>query len=155
MAFLLFTFQYRIVYTFIGMKNEWATIKDSKLYVGSHGKEIVSKNGLNVTGYSNMWVKVIDQNGAIKNLNWTENFIKLRAAFGIHFPGYMTHESCVWSDVHNRWFFLPRKASMEPFSYVDDERKATNVLLSATSNFDDIKVYDFIKLYILNSNHSY
>jgi soluble calcium-activated nucleotidase 1 len=122
------------------MKNEWATVKDSKLYVGSHGKEIVSSDGLTVTDRGLMWVKIIDKDGSIQHLNWTENFVKVRAAIDIHFPGYMTHEAVVWSDIHQRWFFLPRKASIDPFDQSTDEQKATNVLLSATPAFDDIKV---------------
>lgn len=122
------------------MKNEWATVKDAKLYVGSHGQERVKPNGLETFSLVNMWVKVIDRDGAVKHLNWTDNYIRVRAAFGIHFPGYMTHESCVWSDVHRLWFFLPRKASVEPFDDRTDERKATNVLLTATPGFEQVKV---------------
>lgn len=122
------------------MKNEWATVKDSKLYVGTHGKEMVSSDGLKVTSTSQMWVKTIDKNGAVKHLDWTENFIKLRAAVGINFPGYMTHEACEWSEVHGRWFFLPRKASTEPFNQETDEHKGTNFLLMASPDFNDIKV---------------
>lgn len=130
-----------------GMKSEWATIKDSKLYVGSHGIELVSKDNYSkVLDRSNMWIKVIDQNGVIQNLNWTDNFIKLRSALGIDFPGYITHESALWSDYQNLWFFLPRKASMQRYSPIEDEQKGTNVLLSATSDFEDIKVYDNIIL---------
>ncbi|XP_050424374.1 soluble calcium-activated nucleotidase 1-like [Adelges cooleyi] len=121
-------------------KNEWATVKGKNLYVGTHGKELVSKDGLKVTSQANMWIKVITVDGGVKHVNWTQNFIKLRAAFGIHFPGYMTHESCVWSNVHGRFFFLPRKASTDKYDFSADERKATNVLLSASPNFSDIKV---------------
>lgn len=128
--------------TYAGIKGEWATVKDSELYVGTHGKELVSQNGT-VVDPVNMWVKVIDKAGAVRHLNWTDNYLKVREAFGIHFPGYMTHESCVWSDVHGRWFFLPRKASVEPFDHKADERKATNVLLAATPDFLDIQVRRF------------
>jgi soluble calcium-activated nucleotidase 1 len=123
------------------MKNEWATVKDSKLYVGSHGKEMPDRNGqLSEKSYASMWVKTIDQYGSVKHLNWTENFVKVRAAVGIQYPGYMTHEACVWSDVHGRWFFLPRKASAEQYEYKADENKGTNVLLMATPDFNDVTV---------------
>lgn len=133
-----------------GMKNEWATVKNSKLYVGSHGKEMVPKN--QVIDKSTMWVKVIDKSGSVQHVDWTENFIKVRAAIGIQFPGYMTHEAVVWSDLHNRWFFLPRKASVDPFDPLTDERKATNVLLSASPDFDDIKV---VRIGEIVPNHGY
>ncbi|XP_025207929.1 apyrase-like [Melanaphis sacchari] len=135
-----------------GMKNEWATVKGSKLYVGSHGKEMVTEDGKTVTDLGLMWVKTIDKFGSIKHLNWTENFIKVRAAINIHFPGYMTHEAVEWSDVHQRWFFLPRKASENPFDPLIDEKKATNVLLSATPDFNDIKV---VRIGNLVPDHGY
>lgn len=123
---------------FIGFKNEWATVKGSKLYVGTHGQEfVVNQKPVN---WDRMWVKTINRDGVVKHLNWTDNYIKLRAAFGIHFPGYMTHESCVWSNVHKRWFFLPRKASVDSYDSQEDYRKATNILLSATSNFEPSKI---------------
>jgi len=134
------------------MKNEWATVKDSKLYVGSHGKEMVTSDGLTVTDRGLMWVKIIDKSGSVQHLNWTENFVKVRAAIDIHFPGYMTHEAVVWSDIHQRWFFLPRKASVDAFDQSTDEQKATNVLLSATPAFDDIKV---VRIGQLVPNHGY
>ncbi|XP_015377498.1 PREDICTED: apyrase-like, partial [Diuraphis noxia] len=118
------------------MKNEWATVKDSKLYVGSHGRELV--NGQDID-YSYMWVKTIDKLGNVEHLNWKDNFIKIRKAVNIEYPGYMAHEAVEWSDIHKRWFFLPRKISEEQFDDSADEQKGTNVLLSATSDFEDIK----------------
>ncbi|XP_022173784.1 soluble calcium-activated nucleotidase 1-like isoform X2 [Myzus persicae] len=134
-----------------GMKNEWATVKNSKLYVGSHGKEQVWLKSHRVD-ISSMWVKTIDKSGSVQHLNWTENFIKVRAAVGIHFPGYMTHEAVEWSDLRQRWFFLPRKASVESYDTVTDERKATNLLLSASPDFDDIKV---VRIGEIVPNHGY
>ena len=32
--------------------------------------------------------------------------------------GYMIHESGRWSDVHQKWFFLPRKLSRESYDEV-------------------------------------
>lgn len=125
------------------MKNEWATVKDSKLYVGSHGTEFMSADGQKVDR-SLMWVKTIDKFGKVQHLNWTENFIKVRAAVNVHFPGYMIHEAVVWCDLHRRWFLLPRKASTEAYDELTDERKATNVLLSASPDFDDVKVNKII-----------
>ncbi|XP_060875239.1 soluble calcium-activated nucleotidase 1-like isoform X2 [Metopolophium dirhodum] len=134
-----------------GMKNEWATVKDSKLYVGSHGNELVSANGQEVDR-SLMWVKTIDKSGSVHHLDWTENYVKVRAAMNIHFPGYMTHEAVVWSDVHCRWLFLPRKASAEPYDQLTDGQKGTNVLLSVSPDFDDVKV---ICIGELMPNHGY
>ncbi|XP_050538775.1 soluble calcium-activated nucleotidase 1-like isoform X2 [Daktulosphaira vitifoliae] len=119
-----------------GFKNEWATVKDSKLYVGTHGRELDTKNGVN---YSGMWIKIINAEGSVKHVDWTDNYVKVRAAAGIKYPGYMTHEAAVWSDIHKKFFFLPRKASPEKYNFKDDEKKGTNYLISATADFKDIK----------------
>jgi len=136
----------RIILDVSGMKNEWATVKDSKLYVGSHGKEMVTKDGKTITDRTLMWVKEIDKSGGIQHLNWTENYVKVRAAIDIHFPGYMTHEAVEWSSLRGRWYFLPRKASVDPFDPSTDEQKGTNILLSATPAFDDIKVLKYYNI---------
>lgn len=53
---------------------------------------------------------------------------------------YITHEACMWSDVHQRYFFLPRKVSTTEYNENEDGYKGTNILLSATADFSDIKV---------------
>lgn len=124
-----------------GMKLEWATVKDSKLYVGTHGIEMLSSNGGTVIDRTLMWVSKIDKNGVIEHLNWQQNFVKLWEAVGVKLPGYVIHEACVWSDVHRRWFFLPRKLSKDKYDeHTDSTQKGSNVLLSAKSDFEDIKV---------------
>lgn len=55
-------------------------------------------------------------------------------------PGYLIHESACWSDTLQRWFFLPRRASHERYSERADERKGSNLLLSAAPDFKDISV---------------
>lgn len=55
-------------------------------------------------------------------------------------PGYLIHESACWSDTLQRWFFLPRRASHERYSEKADERKGSNLLLSAAQDFKDISV---------------
>lgn len=96
-----------------GFKSEWATVKDRTLYVGSMGKEWTSGTG----EYENdnpMFVKAVSTSGEVKNLNWSEHFKKMReAAAGIKWPGYMIHESGMWSEQHKKWFFLPRRCSKE------------------------------------------
>ena len=54
--------------------------------------------------------------------------------------GYMIHESAVWSDVHRKWFFLPRRASTDTYDETADERRATNVMFRATDDFSDISM---------------
>lgn len=52
--------------------------------------------------------------------------------------GYMIHESAAWSAVHQRWFFLPRRASHNIYTEADDEQRATNILFSVSEDFSDI-----------------
>lgn len=122
-----------------GFKSEWATVKDETLYVGGMGKEWTSRTGEFLT-HDPMWVKAVSNTGQIMHLNWTTNYMTLRRALHIEFPGYMIHESGVWSNIHQRWFFLPRRASHFKYDEVSDERMATNVLLSTDANFTNVMV---------------
>lgn len=76
----------------------------------------------------------------IHHLNWTDNYKKMRAALGIHWPGYMIHESGVWSEIRRKWYFLPRRCSKEKYNETKDEHNGCNVLISADENFDSIDV---------------
>ncbi|XP_050439596.1 apyrase-like [Adelges cooleyi] len=124
---------------FKGFKSEWATVHNSDLYVGSMGREWLSSDGEYLND-NPMWIKIIDKFGQVTHVNWTENYVALRTAVNIYYPGYMIHESCVWSEVHNRWFFLPRRSSIHRYNDKTDEHMATNLLLSANDKFNDIKV---------------
>uniref|UniRef100_A0A1B6DEG1 Soluble calcium-activated nucleotidase 1 n=1 Tax=Clastoptera arizonana TaxID=38151 RepID=A0A1B6DEG1_9HEMI len=53
--------------------------------------------------------------------------------------GYIIHESGVWSHVHKRWFFLPRRLSKLRYNDETDERMSTNVLLSTDHHFSRIQ----------------
>lgn len=132
-------------FLFLGYKSEWATIYNSDLYVGSMGKEWTSSKGEFINN-NPMWIKVINKFGHVTHVDWTNNYMAIREAANIRFPGYMIHESCVWSQVHRRWFFLPRRSSSKPYNEDSDEFMATNMLISANDNFHDIKV--IIKNYI-------
>ena len=67
----------------------------------------------------------------------------------------MIHESGVWSSVHHRWFFLPRRASQETYTETDDERRATNILYSADDEFTDITMQHVGKLLITHGFSSF
>lgn len=115
-----------------GFKSEWATVKDDHLYVGSMGKEWTTSDG-EFESFDPMWVKVVSTSGHVRetfylkrnsylsfflfiqiyNLNWVENYKSIRSAMGIQWPGYMIHESGMWSNAHKKWFFLPRRCSKE------------------------------------------
>lgn len=52
----------------------------------------------------------------------------------------MIHESGAWSNVHHKWFFLPRRCSKEQYNETIDETMSCNVLLTADETFVDIQV---------------
>jgi len=87
-----------------------------------------------------MWIKIINKFGRVTHVNWADKYIAIRKAVNINFPGYMIHESCAWSEVHKRWFFLPRRCSPKQYNENDDEYMSTNLLISANDDFYDIKV---------------
>ncbi|CAH1391499.1 unnamed protein product [Nezara viridula] len=122
-----------------GFKAEWATVKNGYLYVGSMGKEWTSPQG-ELVNFNPMWVKRISANGEIVSLDWKENYKSLRSELQIYFPGYMLHESGVWSGIHKKWFFLPRRMSHERYNEEKDEEMGTNVLLSCDEEFKTFEV---------------
>lgn len=64
----------------------------------------------------------------------------------------MIHESAAWSDTLQRWFFLPRHASSERYEETADERRGTNLVLSCSPDFNDIKVS---RVGVLNPTHGF
>lgn len=117
-----------------GFKCEWATVKHGRLYVGGLGKEWTSSDG-KVINTDPQWVKSIGSRGEVEHIDWKNVYNKIREISGYSFPGYIIHESGVWSDVHQKWFFLPRRASQESYEEIADERRATNILVSADEHF--------------------
>ena len=84
------------------------------------------------------WVKSIGYHGDVVHHDWHERYEGMRAVGDYLLPGYIMHESGVWSDIHKEWFFLPRRASHEKYDDVSDERRATNLLFRASEDFKAI-----------------
>uniref|UniRef100_A0A1I7UAC9 Apyrase n=1 Tax=Caenorhabditis tropicalis TaxID=1561998 RepID=A0A1I7UAC9_9PELO len=120
-------------------KGEWMTIRNNDLYLGSSGHEVVTATGEYIND-DEMYIRVISPNGAMVAEDWTARFVKLRRAVGIHFPGFMIHEAIHWSEVHKKWFFLPRYASKLPFNAATVYETGANMLLSTSDCFCDTKV---------------
>ena len=120
-------------------KSEWASVKDRTLIVGGFGKEWTNSAG-KVLNYNPQWIKKVTVNGEVTHINWRENYLALLKAVGISYPGYMIHESGVWSDIHKKWFFLPRRCSKEVYREETDELMGTNLLITCDENFKNIKV---------------
>uniref|UniRef100_U5EG83 Apyrase n=1 Tax=Corethrella appendiculata TaxID=1370023 RepID=U5EG83_9DIPT len=124
-----------------GFKSEWATVKDRILYVGSMGKEWTTSSG-EFENINPMYVKAVNVHGEVQHINWEANYKKLRSAIDIQWPGYMIHESGVWSDDNKRWYFLPRRCSKDRYNETKDEFMGCNVLLSADENFTNVDVLE-------------
>lgn len=52
----------------------------------------------------------------------------------------MIHESALWSTIHKRWFFLPRRCSKESYNETLDEHRGCSVLITANEDLYDVKV---------------
>lgn len=122
-----------------GFKGEWMTIKDKQLYIGSIGKVWTSVTGEYLNDRP-QYIKVISPTGHVEHRPWAEVYNKMRSSAGIVDPGYIIHESGTWSEIHKKWFFLPRRASHEKYNDVDDEHRATNMFITADEAFTDVHV---------------
>ncbi|XP_077096411.1 soluble calcium-activated nucleotidase 1-like isoform X2 [Siphateles boraxobius] len=120
-----------------GFKAEWMAVKDERLYVGGLGKEWTTVSGEFVNNNPE-WVKVVGFNGDVEHENWVPRYNALKRAAEITPPGYLIHESGVWSERLQRWFFLPRRASSERYEETADERRGTNLILSCARDFSQI-----------------
>ncbi|KIH56618.1 Apyrase [Ancylostoma duodenale] len=122
-----------------GMKVEWLTIKDNKLYAGGHGCEYRNQSG-HIVSEDPMWIKVITKSGQVRSKNWRSVYSRMRRAAGYRAPGYLTHEAVQWSSIQEMWYFLPRKASHTAYNETEDETKGTNLLILANSDLRDFYV---------------
>lgn len=126
----------------IPCKSEWMAVKDGELYVGGHGKEWVDAGV--VRGRGAEWVRVLSSSGSLRYEDWHDRYAKLRAATNTSFPGYLSHEGVDWDEQRRRWVIVPRKAqdaSVEGgYDDTTDETRGTNLLLSASENFDTVNV---------------
>ncbi|VDM71919.1 unnamed protein product [Strongylus vulgaris] len=70
----------------------------------------------------------------VTSIDWTDVFSRIRNAAGYPKPGYLTHEAVQWSDIHKKWFFLPRKASKTIYREEEDQWKGCNLLITSCAN---------------------
>ncbi|CAM9155292.1 unnamed protein product, partial [Phaeothamnion confervicola] len=124
-----------------GMKFEWATVRNGELVMGSFGKEYTNSEGA-IISTNNNWVIFMDEHGSIRREDWTERYNKIRAALGASFPGYVIHESGSWSEPLNKWVFLPRRVSPDPYDDEKDELMGSNKIILADPAFVNVEVRD-------------
>lgn len=129
-----------------GFKCEWMLVKRSQngedyhLYVGGLGKEWTTASGDVVLNHDPQWVKKISKEGEVEHLDWRLRYNELRRAAGIEPPGYCIHEAAVWSHTSNRYYFLPRRVSKEAYDEVLDEKRGSNIALSANDDFTHVNM---------------
>jgi soluble calcium-activated nucleotidase 1 len=109
------------------------------MYVGGLGKEWTTSSG-ELLNFNPQYIKKISTNGEVEHLSWVSNYNKMAQALQIHFPGYVIHESSGWSEILQKWFFLPRRASTEQYHEKTDEKKGTNIMLVANEDFSNVEV---------------
>lgn len=121
-------------------KGEWAAVKGDTIWLGSIGFEWYGGNG-EILHRNAEWVKLIDSNGGIRNLNWHPVYQTIRSATNTTLPGYLWHEAVEWEPVHKLWIMLPRFASTTskyvPGAETDD---TADMLIVADEAFTDIRV---------------
>lgn len=120
-----------------GLKIEWATVKDNLLHVGSFGKEFTNNKG-EVVHTNNLWVVTYNREGVATHHDWKGNYDRMRSALGYDYPGYLLHETVVWSPHARKWFILPRRVSNEAYNEDADERRGSNIIIMASHDFSDI-----------------
>lgn len=120
-------------------KTEWATIKDDHLFVGGTGKEWTTAENV-VLNEHMKWVKQIDQDGRIINVNWKYVYDKLREISNTSYPGYIVHESVSFNHRRRQWVFVPRRMSTLPYSDPIDIRMGANTLFLVSEDFRKIEM---------------
>lgn len=117
---------------FKGFKSEWATLKDDRLIIGSHGKNAQEE-----------WVKVLDRHYRLESTDWHANYQRIREALNVGEQGYVTHEAAEWHPYRNCWIFFPRKISTTPFDEsVDERERGGNTLIMASADFSEIETLE-------------
>lgn len=130
-----------------GFKCEWAVVKDGNAIVGSHGRADPKKKFAHIPDRM-MWVKVIDSDYNISHVDWSENYDKLyqKVSGGGSLNGYLAHESALWSDIHKRWFFTPRKFSLKKYKKKKYPSMGTNLMVSCDENFENMLIREVLDL---------
>ena len=120
-----------------GQKNEWATVKDGKMYVGSIGKEWTNAAG-EVVNTNNLWIKSIDEAGHVEHIDWNPVFNLLRQKTGTSYPGYLIHEAVCFNNDLRRWFFFPRRESTLAYDDALDEERGSNLVISVSEDLKNV-----------------
>ncbi|WNK19064.1 hypothetical protein P1P91_09240 [Halomonas piscis] len=117
---------------FKGFKSEWATLKDDRMVVGSHGKNA-----------QEAWIKLLDRQYTLESVDWQRHYQRIREALGVGEQGYVTHEAAEWHPYRRCWIFFPRKISATPFvEDVDERERGGNTLVMANADFSEMETLE-------------
>lgn len=110
-------------------------------------KKIFQNNYLILNTFVKKGYKIFSSNSylfllQIQHLTWVNQYKAVRSSIGIKWPGYMIHESCVWSEQKHKWHFLPRRCSHEPYNETKDEVMGCNYLITADNNFKNVQALE-------------
>lgn len=121
-------------------KAEWATTKGDSIWLGSIGFEWYGKSG-EILHRNAEWVKIIDSQGMVRNLDWHPVYQAIRTATNTTLPGYLWHEAIEWEPVQRLWIMLPRFASTtSKYTPGLEHQDTTNMLILANEEFSKIEV---------------
>lgn len=124
-------------------KSEWMVVKDDKLIIGGHGRSYTDPaDGTRIKSDNPKWVKVVDKDFKVSHVNWSSQYDALARAAGVPFPGYLMHEAVLWSNERSEWVFLPRRKSTDAYDSAKNDRRGTNIAITASGDFRTIKVVE-------------
>ncbi|OQV20664.1 Soluble calcium-activated nucleotidase 1 [Hypsibius exemplaris] len=123
-----------------GFKCEWSIVKDQHLYVGSHSADIKFPHteGPSVEA-PQRWIKRISKDGLVEHLDWNPVYDAMENHLGIKAPGYVMHETVLWSEKLRKWYFMPRQISSLNHTEERHPYTCNNVMIIANEDFSEFR----------------
>ncbi|EDR27110.1 Apyrase precursor, putative [Entamoeba dispar SAW760] len=90
-----------------GMKVEWGTVYNDEMIVGSQGN--IHVNGID--DYSNSYIYHINTQLEKRVESWIDKYERINKVLNISYPGYITNEGILYSNMYHEWYIFPRKVS--------------------------------------------
>ena len=80
------------------------------------GRGHAAQDGPEKIDEDQLWVKIVASDFSVTHVDARPHYDLLRNAAACPLPGWITHESCRWSETHSMWFWLPRKMCRDPYN---------------------------------------
>lgn len=84
-------------------------------------------------------LKKVSKGGHVEHLDWNLKFNALENHLGISPPGYVMHESVLWSEKNQKWYFLPRQISHENYTAERHPYANANLMITADGGFSHFR----------------